>query len=72
VRGALRALRASGGLLIGESGQCFIRDKRDAFATVPLASAASGLLFLTPGILPFALRAGSAVRAAPAAQCHKK
>ena len=112
------------------SRQCFLRDQRDAFATVPLASAASGFLFfacpkksnqkkghpgvpvaghpvrrlrervtgfvdgtscadneracvracssripagrflfLTPGILPSALRASFAVRAAPAAQC---
>jgi hypothetical protein len=42
-------------------------------AELRLALRASRLLFvMTPGILPFALRAGSAVRAAPAAQCHKK
>jgi hypothetical protein len=38
-------VRAPGGLLIGESGQCFLRYTCDAFAAVPLASAASGSLF---------------------------
>jgi hypothetical protein len=32
----------------------------------------SGSVFLTPGILPYALRAGFAVRAAPAAQWTSK
>ena len=53
-----------------------VEQRKEQLPEARRASGRGGLLFgyisLTPGILPSALRASSAVRAAPAAQCPRK